>query len=108
MHMAVGEDYEQVGPFHLFGEPDHVHWARGAYDTSFERSRRGRTADTLFKIFGPLKISIFRQNMMFLAQNLDFFVIKNLGIDLEGRMIPQNDTLNEADRPNHFWKFLDH
>ena len=70
--MVVQQRAAVEAPFGSFGEPGHVHVARRAYDTSFERSRRGRTADTLLKNFGPLKISIFRQNMMFLAQNLDF------------------------------------
>ena len=32
----------------------------------------------------------------------------NVYIDLEGRMIPQSDTLDKANRPNHVLKFLDH
>ena len=39
MPMAAEEAAAEGAPFGSFGEPDHVHVATGAYDTSFERSR---------------------------------------------------------------------
>ena len=67
MHMAPPRPQQQVGPFCSLGEPDHIHWGRGAYDGLKFSSRWGRPS--LTKIFGP------RPNSYIYIKIFNFFTI---------------------------------
>ncbi len=109
-----------------FGEPDHIHWGRGVYDAWKFFSWWGGSLPSQKCSPGFLNSPRLQEYSNFWAlfrETWTFLVSLATSLEVEGLMIAQNDTLNEAVHPraiffpglptslglpenSNFWSFL--